>query len=76
MDWSLIGFIVVVILLIISGGHLLRLTKEVKDVVDFFSTAIADGKITEDEWNKLIEEAQDVQKVILKIIELVARKRG
>ena len=46
MEWTDIALIVVAVLLILAGGYIKRLTKEIKELVDVFSEAIADKKIT------------------------------
>ena len=74
MEWQEITLIVLVVILMLAGGYIKRLTKEIKDLVDAFSEAIADKKITKEELDKILKEADDIRKVILEIAKLVARK--
>ena len=76
MDWSQITLIVLVVLLLLCGGFIKRLTKEIKDLVDCFSIAIEDKNITSEELSTIIKEAKDVSSIIVEIIQLVALKRG
>jgi len=74
MNWEQIALIVLMVILLLSGGHIKRLSKEIKDLVDVFSLAIADDNITKAEMGKIITEAKDVKNVIMEIVRLVARR--
>ena len=74
MNWEQIALIVLMVILLLSGGHIKRLSKEIKDLVDVFSLAIADENITKEEMGKIITEAKDVKNVIMEIVRLVARR--
>lgn len=80
MEWTDIALIVVAVLLILAGGYIKRLTKEIKELVDVFSEAIADKKITREELKSIIKEANDIKATAWEIISaisgLLARKRG
>ena len=76
MDIYQIVLIVAVVLLLLCGGYIKRLTKEIKDLVDCFSTAIEDDEITKEELDKIIKEAKDVGGVITEILKLIATKKG
>uniref|UniRef100_A0A6M3LKH6 Uncharacterized protein n=1 Tax=viral metagenome TaxID=1070528 RepID=A0A6M3LKH6_9ZZZZ len=74
MSWQEILLIVFIVAMLCMGGYIKRLSKEIKELVDVFSLAIADDNITKEEMGKIITEAKDVKNVIFEIIRLVARK--
>ena len=73
MDWYQVALIVSVVLLFVAGGRIKQLTKEVKDLVDVFSAAIADGEISKEELDSIIKEAKDVKDIVAEITRVLAR---
>ena len=76
MEWQEVVLIVLGVLLLLAGGYIQKLAKEVKDLVDVFSAAIADKKVTKEELESIIKEAKDVKAITLEIIGLLNRKQG
>ena len=77
MNWEQIALIIVLVLLILSGGYIKKLSKEIKELIICFDNAIQDGNIDEGEWHAILQEGNDVFKVVKDIAFLVAlKKRG
>ena len=77
MEWTEIALIIVLVLLVLSGGYIKRLSKEIKELIVTFDDAIQDGNIDEGEWHAILQEGNDVFKVVKDIAFLVAlKKRG
>ena len=76
MDWQTITLIILVVLLLLAGGYIKRLMKEIKDLVSCFTEAIQDDNISKEELAQIIKEAKEARDVIVEIVQLVIRKRG
>ena len=77
MNWEQIALIIVLVLLILSGGYIKKLSKEIKELIITFDNAIQDDNIDADEWHAILQEGNDVFKVVKDIAFLVAlKKRG
>ena len=76
MNWYEIGLLVLAVVLLLSGGYIRKLTKEMKELVDTFSAAIADDEVTKEELDAIIKEATDVKDVVVEIAELLFKKKG
>ena len=76
MDGYAIATIVLTVLLIVAGGYIKLLAKEMKELISTISRAIEDKHVTRAELKAIIKEAMDVKDVIARITQLVARKRG
>lgn len=74
MNWELIGLVVLAVLLLVAGGYVKRLGKEIKDLVDCLVMAIEDEKITKEELANIFKEAEDVKAIIFEIAKLLARR--
>ena len=89
MEWQEILALVLGILLLIAGGYIKKLVKEikeamnaVKDLVDTFSDAIDDQELTmaervalADKVRTLMKEFGDVKNVVIEIIGVIARRK-
>ena len=76
MEWQEVALIVLGVLVLLAGGYIQRLVKETKDLVDVFSDAIADKKVTKEELGSIIKEFRDVKAITLEIVGLLNRKQG
>ena len=77
MDWQEIALIVVLVLLILAGGYIKKLSGAVKSLIVTFDEAIEDGSIDKDEWHAILQGGQNVVRIIAEIGSLVAlKKRG
>lgn len=68
MNVETIIVIVLGVALLIAGGTIKRLSKEVKELITVFETCVSDGKITPEEFESLKKEAKDVGAVIAEIV--------
>lgn len=75
MDGYLIATIVLTVLLVVAGGYIKLLAKEMKELISTIALAIEDRHITRAELQAIIKEALDVKEIIFRITELVSRKR-
>ncbi len=73
MDWELILLIIVTIALLVAGGYIKRLVKEIREFIDVTHKALADQKISSKELASIIKEAGDIGEVIKEIIKRVGR---
>lgn len=80
MNWELIALIIITLLLLVAGGYIKRLTREVKDLVDVFSAAIDDRKISRVELEQIVKEAREVgacaKDIITAVTGLIIKKRN
>jgi len=77
MDFTEIALIIVLILLILAGGYIKKLSGAVKKLIVTFDNAIQDGNIDKDEWHGILQGGKGVLKVVRDIVSLVAlKKRG
>ena len=77
MDWEQIALIVLLVLLVLAGGYIKRLSSAVKALVTCFDNAIQDGNIDKEEWHAILEAGGNVFKIIASVAQLVAlKKRG
>lgn len=76
IDGYQIALIVVTILLLIAGGHIKLLAKEMKELISVIHLALEDGGITKAELEAIVKEAKDVHKVVKGILGLLARKQA
>ena len=74
MDWQTILLIVFGVLLVIGGGYIRKLVKEIKEFWVVVGDALEDGDITKEELVEIFKEAKDVKTVIMEIIKLFARR--
>ena len=75
MNWQEIALLVALILLIIAGGFIKRLTTALKSLVDSFDAALQDDKITKQEWANILLHAKNLMGVVAELAKLVACKR-
>jgi len=75
MDWENIALIVVLVLLVLSGGYIKRLSSALKALIVCFDSAIQDGNISKAEWTDIMLEAKGVFAVVASIVKLVALKK-
>lgn len=75
MDWQVIVWVVLVVLLALAGGYIKKLVKEMKEFFDVLHDAFADSKISDEELAKIIKEAKDVKEAVLAITKLAAKSR-
>ena len=73
MNWEQIILIVLGILLLIAGGYIRRLVKEIKEFFEVVHSALADRKISSKELALIIKEAKDIKGVISDIVKAVAK---
>lgn len=76
MDGYAIATIALTVLLVVAGGYIKLLAKEMKELISTIALAIEDKHITRVELQAIIKEAMDVKTVIARITQLVARKRS
>jgi len=77
MEWQEIALIVVLVLLVLAGGYIKRLSKAIKELINCFDEALQDDQITKEEWSRIFERGKNVFRVIAEIAQLVAlKKRG
>lgn len=74
MEGYTIATIVLAVLLVVAGGYIRLLAKELKELISTISRAIEDKRITRTELKAIIKEAMDVKDVIFRIHQLVVRK--
>ncbi|MDP1615042.1 MAG: hypothetical protein Q8L68_04525 [Methylococcales bacterium] len=88
MSWEQIVLIGLGILLLVAGGYIKKLIKEVHELatafmllIASFKQAIEDEEITRPEikeltekWELVTKEAIDVKEIILELAKLIARK--
>jgi len=67
MSWQEIALIVLVVALLVASGFIKRLTTQLKELLDCFSEAIQDDRITKEEWDSILKEGKDVVGVIAEI---------
>jgi len=75
MDATQIALIVVTVLLLVAGGYIRKLAKEIKDFVTVCHEALEDGKVSPDELANIIKEAKDVKNAVLEITQVIVRKK-
>ena len=68
MEWSEIALIVVSILLAWAGGHIKKLVKEFRALVDAIASAIEDNKIDDNELAEILRRYQNVKSAYKNII--------
>ena len=73
MNWEQIILIVLGILLLIAGGYIRRLVKEIKEFFEVVHSALEDRKISSKELALIIKEAKDIKGVISDIVKAVAK---
>ena len=76
MDWQEIALIVILVLLILAGGYIKKLSGAIKALIVCFDEALQDGNIDKDEWHAILQGGQNDLKVIRDIAKLVALKKG
>lgn len=74
MEWYEIVMLVLAIGLVITGGYIKKLVKEMKELTDTIYTAIQDEDVTKEELEAIIKEAKDVKDVVVEIAELLVKK--
>jgi len=74
IEWVDVAFVVSAVLLLIAGGYIKQLSKEIKELAMIFSAAMDDSKISKKELAKIIKEAKDVKAVILDIARHLQRR--
>lgn len=67
MDGYQIALIVISVLLVLAGGYIKLLSREVKELFSTISEALQDNKITPEELSQILKEGKDVKDVIMKI---------
>ena len=75
MEWEQIALIVVLVLLILAGGYIKKLSGAIKALIITFDDAIQDGDISKDEWHAILQGGKDVIEIIREIAFLVAIKK-
>ena len=73
MNWEQIILIVLGILLLIAGGYIRRLVKEIKEFFEVVHSTLEDRKISSKELALIIKEAKDIKGVISDIVKAVAK---
>jgi len=58
-------------LLLVAGGYIRKLIKEVKEFFDVIHLALQDKDITAKELASIIKEASDIKTVVLEIVKKV-----
>ena len=76
MSGFTIATIVLTVLLVVAGGYIKLLAKEMKELISTIALAIEDRHVTRVELRAIIKEALDVKEIIFRITELVARKKA
>ncbi len=76
MDWQEIALIVILVLLILAGGYIKKLSGAVKALIVCFDEALQDDQITKEEWAEILKRGKDVFTVVADITKLVALKKG
>ncbi len=73
MNWEIYIPIILMVLLLIAGGYIRKLVKEIHEFFSVLNQAIADGDITPAEMVKIIKEAKDVKDAIISIVKAVQK---
>jgi len=74
MEWVEIVGIVITIALILAGGKLKKLNKEIKELFETIECALEDDNISKEEMLCIIKEANDIKEAALEITALLFRK--
>ncbi len=73
MDWQIYVPIILMVLLLIAGGYIRKLIKEIHEFFSVLNQAVADGDITPTEMIKIIKEAKDVKDAIISIVKAIQK---
>jgi len=76
MNWELIIGVALVIILLLAGGYIRKLLKEIKELVDCIVLAIEDDKVDDTELAQIIKEMKDVGASVKEIVMAIARLRN
>ena len=72
MDWQIVIWIIMVLLLALAGGYIKKLVKESKELFEALHDAFADDRIDDVELAKIIKEGRDVKEILFSIAKLFA----
>ena len=76
MNWELVIGVALVVILLVAGGYIRKLLKEIKELVDCIVLAIQDDKVDDTELAQIIKEMKDVGASVKEIIMAIARLRN
>ena len=76
MDWQTIVMVVMGLALLVAGGYIRRLWKELRDVFTAITDALDDDDVTKAEINRIILEVADVRTAVASIVRAILQKRG
>jgi len=76
MNWELVIGVALVVILLLAGGFIRKLLKEIKELVDCIVLAIQDDKVDDTELAQIIKEMKDVGASVKEIIMAIARLRN
>jgi len=78
IDWSIVIPIILALLLLVAGGYIKKLTKEIKELVDVVSWALDDDAVDDAELASIIKEAKDVgasiKEIAMAVVGLINKK--
>ena len=75
INWELVIGVVLVLILLLAGGYIRKLLKEIKELVDCIVLAIQDDKVDDVELAQIIKEMKDVGASVKEIIMAIASLR-
>jgi len=75
INWELVVGVVLVLILLLAGGYIRKLLKEIKELVDCIVLAIEDDKVDDTELAQIIKEMKDVGASVKEIIMAIASLR-
>jgi len=76
MDGQTIVIIGVTILVLLGGGYIAHLVKQIKELFVVLDEALLDSEVSREELARIFEEAKDVGQAIMAIYWAFARKKN
>ena len=74
MSWEIVIPIILMVLLLIAGGYIRKLVKEIHEFFSVLNQAISDGDITPEEMIQILKEAKDVKNAIMEIVKAINKR--
>ena len=74
MSWEIVAIVIGALVVLVESGVLAKLYKESKEFVDVLRQALADRRITAEEFEQILDEFDDIPAVLTEIYKLLRRK--
>ena len=75
INWEMVIGVALVVVLLLAGGYIRKLLKEIKELIDCIVLAIQDDKVDDTELAQIIKEMKDVGASVKEIVMAIASLR-